>query len=316
MLAATLEKKNPNNNNKNNNMDIEPKLKPLYANLKRLKIGEYLYTKEFNLFAIENNFDEAWESCKSEVRNKSNVLILGYHNTEDDEEAFLYLMNLWFDQDYFNFHNFILTVLLNFAIWHPTKLDYTSVISNLKNLEITKENILSFTKDFRKIQEKKPIKVEDTKLKLEKSPKLILKTNKVFVVHGRDDKSRLELCKILKDDFKLEPIVMQETPNKSIDTIISKFDRLSNECSAAIVLFTPDDEAGENMRARQNVIFELGYFLGKFQEEEERKIIILKKGNVEIPSDISGVIYLEYNKAVKEVYYDLKQQFEHWGYSI
>jgi predicted nucleotide-binding protein len=145
---------------------------------------------------------------------------------------------------------------------------------------------------------------------------VIINNKRIFVVHGRDDKSRLELCNILKDDFKLEPIVLQDKPNNSIDTIISKFERLASECSAAIVLFTPDDDAEGNKRARQNVIFELGYFLGKFQDQENRRIIILKKGAVEIPSDISGVLYLEYSKAVKESFYDLKKQLEHWGYNV
>ncbi|HEY8690731.1 MAG TPA: TIR domain-containing protein [Chitinophagaceae bacterium] len=192
---------------------------------------------------------------------------------------------------------------------------YTGIISNLKQIGISSENILKFTKDFRKIQEVKPSKIEEVKLKFEKAqPRIKLNSKKVFVVHGRDGKSRLELCNLLKDEFKLEPIVLQEKPNNSIETIISKFERLASECSAAIILFTPDDESGENKRARQNVIFELGYFLGKFHDENNRRIIILKKGNIEIPSDISGILYLEYDKAIKEAYYDLKKQLDHWGY--
>ena len=298
-------------------MDIEPKLKPLYANLKRLQIGEYLHTKEFELFTIENNIDDIWNDCKREIRSRSNVVILGFHSTEDEEEAFLLLMSAWFDQDYGTFDEFLLAILVNFAKWHQTKLDFTGVIGNLKQIGLAKENVLSFTKDFRKIQENKPRKIEDVKIKFDKEqPNITINSKKIFVVHGRDDKSRLELCNILKDDFKLEPVVLQEKPNNSIDTIISKFERLASECSAAIVLFTPDDEAEGNKRARQNVIFELGYFLGKFQDQKSRRIIILKKGTIEIPSDISGVLYLEYTKAVKESYYDLKKQLEHWGYNV
>jgi hypothetical protein len=53
-----------------------PKLKPLYANLKRLKIGDYLFTKEFELYAIENNIDEVWSDCRREVNRKKRVIIL------------------------------------------------------------------------------------------------------------------------------------------------------------------------------------------------------------------------------------------------
>lgn len=298
-------------------MNTQPKLKPLYANLKRLEIGKYLYTREFTLFAIENNIDVIWNDCKSEIQKKSNVLILGYHNTEDDEEAFFLLMNAWYEQNYDTFDEFIVPILINFAKWNPIKLDYTGIISNLKQIGLTKENVLNFTKAFRKIQENKPTKIEEVKINLgENRPNITINTNQIFVVHGRDDKSRLELCNILKDDFNLDPIVLQDKPNNSIDTIISKFERLASECSAAIVLFTPDDDAEGSKRARQNVIFELGYFLGKFQNQENRRIIILKKGIIDIPSDISGVLYLEFTKAVKESYYDLQRQLKHWGYNV
>lgn len=298
-------------------MPVEPKLKPLYANLKRLKIGEYLHTKEFQLFALENNIDEIWDACNKEIIAQKKSFILGHHDTEDEEEAFFLLMSAWYNQDYDTFDEFILPILLNFAKWHQTKLDYTGIIDNLKKIGISRENILGFTKDFRKTQEGKSNKIEEVKLKFAKEqPSITINSKKIFVVHGRDDKSRLELCNILKDDFHLEPVVLQDKPTNSIETIISKFERLASECSAAVILFSPDDNAEGSKRVRQNVIFELGYFLGKFHDENNRRIVILKKGEIEIPSDISGVLYLEYTKAVKESFYDLKKQFEHWGYTI
>jgi predicted nucleotide-binding protein len=297
-------------------MEFEPELKPLYANLKRLKVGDFLATREFELFILENNLDRIWSSCKREVTSRKGYIDFTDESTEDEEEAFMYFISAWYDQQHSSFHEFILPVLINFAKWYPTKLDYTGIIASLRKTDISDSSILGFAKDFKKIKDGKPEKTKETKLKLDKTPKIILNTNKIFVVHGHDDKSRLEICNILKDDFKLEPIVLQEKPNNSIETVITKFERLASDCSVAIVLFTPDDVSGDKKRARQNVIFELGYFLGKFQEEDNRKIIILKKGAVEIPSDISGVIYFEYNKAVKEIFYGLKKQLEHWGYNV
>ncbi|MFV8467395.1 TIR domain-containing protein [Flavobacterium sp. LB1P62] len=145
-------------------------------------------------------------------------------------------------------------------------------------------------------------------------PKVKVDSKKVFIVHGHDDKARLQISKILKDDLGMEPIVLQEEPNVSLETIIVKFERLAKDCSSAIILFTPDDNANGKLRARQNVILELGYFLGKFQDQPNRRIIIIKTGDLEIPSDISGVLYLEYIKNMKEIFYDLKKQFEIWGY--
>lgn len=143
------------------------------------------------------------------------------------------------------------------------------------------------------------------------------KTNrKFFVVHGHDMASMHELCRVLKEDFNLEPVVLSEEPNVGLDTIISKFERLANTCSGVTVLLTPDDkiEESEKLRARQNVIFELGYFLGKFRSPEQRRIMIFHKGNVEVPSDISGVVYYHYQKSITEVFYHMKKQIEIWGY--
>jgi predicted nucleotide-binding protein len=294
-------------------MTIDPKLKPLFANLKRLKMGEYLNTKEFELFTIENNIDGVWNDFKKEVSSKRNVVILGYHNTEDEEEAFAYLMSLWYDQDYDSFDDFITTVLLNFAKWHSTKLNFASIHHNLKQLDLTEKRLLSFTKESRKIRDSKPEKIEESHINTKKTKEIKLDNKKVFIVHGHDDKARLELAKIIKDDLGLEPVILQEEPNVSIETIIAKFERLAKDCSSALILFTPDDNANGKLRARQNVILELGYFLGKFQDSENRRIAIIKNGDIEIPSDISGVLYLEYYKNIKEIFYDLKKQFETWG---
>ena len=218
-------------------MTIDPKIKPLFANLKRLKMGKYLNTKEFDLFTIENNIDEDWNDCKKEVNRKSNDVILGYHNTEDEEEAFAYLMSLWYDQDYDSFEDFITTVLLNFFKWHSTKLDFTSIHYNLKQLDLTDKNLLTFTKESRKIRDSKPEKIEESHISTKKAKEIKLDKKKVFIVHGHDDKARLELAKIIKDDLGLKPVILQEEPNVSIETIIAKFERLAKYCSSALLYF-------------------------------------------------------------------------------
>jgi predicted nucleotide-binding protein len=293
---------------------VEPKLKPLFANLKRFRIGKYLYTKEFEYFAIENNIDEVWSECKSEVNSQKNVISIGYHDTEDEEEAFLYLMDLWYRQSYESFGEFITTILLNFAEWHSTKVDYTAIHHNLKQIGLNEQNLLNFTKDARKIRDSKPDKIEEKLIVTKNTPKIKVDSRKIFIVHGHDDKAKLQLSKILKDDLGFEPVILQEESNVSLETIIAKFERLAKDCTAAIILFTPDDEANGKFRPRQNVILELGYFLGKFQDQPNRRIIIIKTGDIEIPSDISGVLYLEYFQNMKEIFYDLKKQFETWGY--
>ena len=87
-------------------------------------------------------------------------------------------------------------------------------------------------------------------------------------------------------------------PNKG-RAVIEKFEDYSN-VGFAVVLLTPDDLAKSNdkrkelkPRARQNVIFEFGYFVGKLRRE---RVCVLYKENVEIPSDYGGILYIEMDK--------------------
>ncbi len=114
---------------------------------------------------------------------------------------------------------------------------------------------------------------------------------KVFIVHGHDDAAREAVARIVSK-LQLEPIILHEQPNKGA-TIIEKFEKHAH-VGFAIILLTPDDEGrtkGDKKlseRARQNVILELGYFIGKLGREH---VMVLRKGNIEIPSDVFGVAY-------------------------
>lgn len=114
----------------------------------------------------------------------------------------------------------------------------------------------------------------------------------VFIVHGRN-KEALEAVELLLTKLGLRPIVLQQQRDHG-RTVIKKFEDSTN-VAFAVVLMTPDDVgslqgAGEvEPRARQNVIFELGYFVGKL---ECGKVCVLHKGVVEIPSDYCGVLYI------------------------
>jgi predicted nucleotide-binding protein len=123
--------------------------------------------------------------------------------------------------------------------------------------------------------------------------KSIVPSNRVFIVHGHDDGAKHMLARFL-DRLGLESIVLQEQPDRG-RTIIEKFEQ-SSEVGYAVVLLTPDDVGGAvkadapSARARQNVIFELGYFAGKLGRG---RVCLLRKGDVEIPSDLFGVVYTE-----------------------
>jgi len=131
-----------------------------------------------------------------------------------------------------------------------------------------------------------------------KATAAIKPSNKVFVVHGHDDAAKEGLARFL-EKMELEAVILHEQPDQG-RTIIEKFEQYAGQVGFAVVLLTPDDlgaakaDPNQNVRARQNVVFELGYFAGKLGRG---KTCLLRKGGVEMPSDLYGVIYTELDPA-------------------
>lgn len=123
-------------------------------------------------------------------------------------------------------------------------------------------------------------------------------SKKVFVVHGHDNEAKETVARFL-ERLKLEPIILHEQANEG-RTVIEKFE-VHADVAFAVVLLTPDDvgalateRANLKPRARQNVVLELGYFLGKLKRS---RVCALYKQGVEIPSDYQGVLYIELDPA-------------------
>ena len=121
-------------------------------------------------------------------------------------------------------------------------------------------------------------------------------SNRIFVVHGHDDGMKEAVARTL-EKVGLQPIILQEQANCG-NTIIEKFEACSENVTFAVVLISPDDKGyakdqeveSVNYRARQNVIMELGYFMGKLGR---KNVVALYKNerNFELPSDFSGVLF-------------------------
>lgn len=138
-------------------------------------------------------------------------------------------------------------------------------------------------------------------------------SDKVFIVHGHDGELKQEVARIITS-LGLQPIILHEQPNGG-GTVIEKFERES-DVGYAVILFTPDDFGGSQddsnvlQRARQNVVLELGYFIGKLGR---KRVCVIVKDNIEKPSDIHGVVWLDYGSHWKV---DLAKELKHAGYGI
>jgi predicted nucleotide-binding protein len=120
----------------------------------------------------------------------------------------------------------------------------------------------------------------------------------IFIIHGHDVGAKEELARFLSK-LGLNPIILHEHASEG-KTVIEKFEEHAT-VPYAIALLTPDDVGAANAereqlqpRPRQNVLFEFGYFIGKLGR---KSVCGLVKGKVEVPSDYSGVLYINFDAA-------------------
>jgi len=179
--------------------------------------------------------------------------------------------------------------------------------------------------------------IKENIYRLVKSKKIIKKrtaslSNKVFIVHGRNHDPMEEL-EILLENLGLDPVVLHKQPSGS-RTIVEKLEKYS-DVGYAFVILTPDDTGISRtdetyvtltqnlekfpppaygridyrpmiaklretllLRARQNVILEFGYFMGLLGRD---RVCCLYKGDVELPSDMHGIVYIPFKESVNEV---------------
>lgn len=143
---------------------------------------------------------------------------------------------------------------------------------------------------------------------------------KIFVVHGHDQTS-LEQLELVLRRLGLDPYILQNNDGQSKTLIEALEKHIYEEAAFGIILMTPDDYAypknktndDRQPRARQNVILEMGMIMASLGRD---KTVILKKGNLESPSDVNGIIYLEFNEHIKEIAVKLANRMKGAGIEI
>jgi len=143
---------------------------------------------------------------------------------------------------------------------------------------------------------------------------------KVFIVHGHDHRLKIEL-EIFLSRIGLQPVVLHSEVDAG-QTIIEKFET-NSDVAYAFILLTPDEisftkeqqSIAEETRktedrARPNVIFEFGYFVAKLGRN---RVCALHKGDVSIPSDLSGFIYKKVDNSIEEIGFSLIKELKSAG---
>jgi len=186
---------------------------------------------------------------------------------------------------------------------------------NLKGiLKSIKNEIETFWEDEGTISEEENMKIAKEAKETSKSRKL--SKDKVFIIHGHDEGTKEKIARFL-EKIDLKPIILHEKPNEG-QTIIEKFEKHSLDVGFAIALLTSDDVGNSksnkenlNYRARQNVILELGYFMGKLGR---KRVCAMLGKDVEIPSDYSGILYIPLEEETWK--YKLAKELKTAGFQI
>jgi predicted nucleotide-binding protein len=154
------------------------------------------------------------------------------------------------------------------------------------------------------------------------APKPVATTTaaKIFLVHGHDREARDQLELVLMR-LGLQPFILQNADGGSKTIIEALEQHIYEEAAFGIVLLTPDDfgypktkgEADRQPRARQNVILEMGMIMAALGRA---RMVILKKGALELPSDANGILYIEFNDHVREIVPKLAQRLQGAGFQI
>ena len=190
----------------------------------------------------------------------------------------------------FKRHRFTLTM---YAMGTP---HYEFVAACKRDLERVRAVFLTYLEELKEPQESITQDIQPTDSCL----------SSVFIVHGHDDALKQSVARLIERQG-IRAIILHEQPNQGA-TIIEKFER-NSDVNAAICLFTADDrgkavsEEQEKTRARQNVVFETGFFMGSLSRDH---VIILAERGIELPSDLQGIVYTDSKAWEFEVLKELK----------
>jgi predicted nucleotide-binding protein len=136
-----------------------------------------------------------------------------------------------------------------------------------------------------------------------------LLTDGIFIIHGHDELNWIRLSRLLRDEFGIRDVIVLKEEPSSGKTLIEKLEYAAKHCCYAFAVLTPDDMVEKPdevyFQSRPNVIFEIGWFYGRLGRD---RVCIVKNTETTIPSDLIGIVTINFNNNVSEVYLDIKRE--------
>ena len=267
------------------NVEIEnSELKPLIANLLRINIGSYLKTNDYGYLVLEHNFDQTWKSAIKKIRSSSNVVIIGYDDPGDYEDAFQLILDTLWSQNKKIFYNIMELTLTGFINWDKGKTDLSKILQNLEKLNMP----LSQLENLRILNELKvqPKQPNDTEKQIEFKQSTVKVNEKLcFIIMPYTDKLNPIYENIIKPvikDLKLECLRADE-----IFTSKSIIEDIWNNIKKARFIIA--DLTDRN----PNVFYELG-----LAHALNKEVILLTQNINDVPFDLQHLRYIFYQDSI------------------
>ena len=295
--------------------EINHKYELLNDELVKLNIGDYLISSDFKKLLLKSNATEAWRKFYKLGEAERNFVVASDFNHEryDSLNAFIIFLN---NIDQSPILKFFEVIIIDFISSTKRYKNFFELLEALKLTGFNEVFILNveYTIKTHK-QNYKMLEINTSnKSKINKT-ELNMESRRIFIVHGHNEGILQTVARVLEQQH-LKPIILKEEPSEGL-TIIEKFET-NSKSDFAIILLTADDEGNKkgastlNLRARQNVIFEMGYF---FALLGRNKVICLQENGVEVPSDISGRMYINIDENDKWKF-SLIKELKHAGFDV
>ena len=267
------------------NVEIEnSELKPLIANLLRINIGSYLKTNDYGYLVLEHNFDQTWKSAIKKIRSSSNVVIIGYDDPGDYEDAFQLILDTLWSQNKKIFYNIMELTLTGFINWDKGKTDLSKILQNLEKLNMP----LSQLENLRMSNELnvQPEQPNDAEKQIEYKQSTVKVNEKLcFIIMPYTDKLNPIYENIIKPvikDLKLECLRADE-----IFTSKPIIEDIWNNIKKARFLIA--DLTDRN----PNVFYELG-----LAHALNKEVILLTQNINDVPFDLQHLRYIFYQDSI------------------
>lgn len=276
------------------------KLKKVLVFLLTLHPKHYVITNEFRtlckFFDVERFLDETSNSLigkgfikDTEVYTERLLAELLYHFYEEISSEFT---------------EFVMRFVINLAVFSNVNYDEKETENDIRcrllKYGFTHDEVFGNNETISPTSEQ--IENSIPTMAVPEAPKNPL-SNNIFIVHGHDTAMR-DAVSIYIHKLGLTPIILSEEASGGSKTLIEKLEGYK-DIGYAIVCLSPDDMGCEYLtkeeqmkgfdlmtRARQNVIFELGYFQGCLGREN---VCPLNKQVQELPSDYTGVVWVNFD---------------------